>query len=157
MSTRRKHLRRLDEVWLPTPIYFLTACTEGRVSRLACDDFHSVAAEVWRTCERLYGWVVGRYVVMPDHVHFFAADVRGERSLSYFVGKWKEWTAKNCSRRLMFPVPLWQPEFFDHLLRSSESYDQKWEYVRSNPVRAGLVATSEDWKFQGELCQLRFD
>jgi REP-associated tyrosine transposase len=26
--------------------------------------------------------------------------------------------------------PLWQPGFFDHLLRNDESYSQKWEYVR---------------------------
>ena len=32
-----------------------------------------------------------------------------------------------------------QEGFFDHLLRSYESYAQKWEYVRENPVRAGLV------------------
>ena len=157
MSAERKHLHRLEEVWLPTPIYFLTVCAEGRANRLACDAFHSVAVEVWRTCERLYGWTVGRYVVMPDHVHFFAADARDEQSLSHFVGKWKEWTAKNCARRLAFNMPLWQPEFFDHLLRSSDSYEQKWEYVKENPVRAGLVAASMDWKFQGEVSPLRFD
>jgi REP element-mobilizing transposase RayT len=151
-----KHLRRLDEVWVPTPIYFLTACTEGRVDRLANDGFHSLAVEVWRTCERLYGWVIGRYVIMPDHVHFFAADARGVRTLSHFVGKWKEWTAKQSARRMGFPMPLWQPEFFDHLLRSSESYDQKWEYVRDNPVRAGLGAAAEDWKFQGVLNEIPF-
>jgi hypothetical protein len=33
-------------------------------------------------------------------------------------------------------TPIWQREFFDHLLRSEESYDQKWNYVRENPVRA---------------------
>ena len=46
--------------------------------------------------------------------------------------------------------PLWQPGFFDHLLRSNESYDQKWEYVRQNPVRARLVNMAEEWPYQGE-------
>ena len=32
--------------------------------------------------------------------------------------------------------------FFDHLIRHSESYSEKWEYVRQNPVRAGLVNES---------------
>jgi REP element-mobilizing transposase RayT len=157
VNPEKKHLRRLGEVWLPSPIYFLTVCAEGRASRLATDDFHSIAVEVWRNCEALYGWAVGRYVVMPDHVHFFACDFRGERTLSHFVGKWKEWTAKYGVRRLALPAPLWQPEFFDHVLRSSESYGHKWEYVRNNPVRAGLVAVAEDWKYQGTLNELRFD
>jgi REP-associated tyrosine transposase len=47
--------------------------------------------------------------------------------------------------------PLWQPEFFDHVLRNDESCSQKWEYVRENPVRAGLVPRADDWPYQGEL------
>jgi hypothetical protein len=34
---------------------------------------------------------------------------------------------------------LWQEEFFDHLLRPAESYSQKWDYVKENSARAGLV------------------
>jgi hypothetical protein len=49
---------------------------------------------------------------------------------------------------------LWQPGFFDHLLRNTESYGQKWEYVRENPVRAGLVARAEDWPYHGEIVVL---
>jgi hypothetical protein len=46
---------------------------------------------------------------------------------------------------------LWRPGFFDHVLRNGESYAQKWNYVRDNPVRAGLVARNEDWPYQGEI------
>jgi putative transposase len=47
--------------------------------------------------------------------------------------------------------PLWQRGFFDHLLRSEESYGQKWNYVRENPVRAGLAQNPEDWPYAGEI------
>jgi len=36
------------------------------------------------------------------------------------------------------------PGFFDHILRNDESYSEKWEYVRENPVRAGLVQRAQD-------------
>jgi len=36
-------------------------------------------------------------------------------------------------------------------LRNDESYAQKWEYVRENSVRAGLVHCSEDGPYQGEI------
>ncbi len=157
MTPGHNHLRRLDEVHVPRATYFVTACTAGRVSCLADHEFHAIALEVWANCLRLSGWAVGRYVVMPDHVHFFAGDILGQRTISMFVGKWKEWTAKYAAQRLRQPLPLWQPEFFDHIIRSSESYEQKWEYVRDNPVRAGLSTTSEEWKYQGELNDLRFD
>ena len=48
-------------------------------------------------------------------------------------------------------APVWQKQFFDHLLRSDESYDGEWTYVRENPVRAGLVAKHEDWPYAGEI------
>ena len=62
-----------------------------------------------------------------------------------------------CRRRLGFMMPLWQPEYFDHVLRSSESYEEKWEYVCNNPIRAGLAESVDEWKHQGEFTQLRGD
>ena len=50
--------------------------------------------------------------------------------------------------------PIWQRGFFDHLLRSVDSYGQKWNYVRENPVRAGLVAKPEDWPYAGEIVRI---
>jgi hypothetical protein len=54
-------------------------------------------------------------------------------------------------RPIGFPYPLWQREFFDHLLRNNESYEEKWQYVRQNPIRHGLVTRVEDWPFCGEI------
>jgi hypothetical protein len=36
-------------------------------------------------------------------------------------------------------------------MRRSESYAEKWDYGRNNPVRAGLVKHADDWPYQGEL------
>ncbi|HEY2681003.1 MAG TPA: hypothetical protein VGI59_06740 [Candidatus Udaeobacter sp.] len=46
--------------------------------------------------------------------------------------------------------PIWQRGIFDHVLRSDESYAEKWNYVRANPVRAGLV-NDPDWPYAGEI------
>ena len=50
---------------------------------------------------------------------------------------------------------FWQDGFFDHLIRNSESYGQKWAYVHENPVRKGMVAKAEDWPFGGEIVPIR--
>jgi REP element-mobilizing transposase RayT len=93
---------------------------------------------------------------MPDHVHLFAApSSRDAKQLSDFIGGWKNWTQGRV-RESVLPSFAWQREFFDHLMRSSESYADKWEYVRLNPVRAGLVARPEDWPYQGEINALRW-
>ena len=50
---------------------------------------------------------------------------------------------------------LWQREYFDHVLRSDESYSEKWDYVRENPVRAGLVRSANDWSYFGSIESLQ--
>ncbi|HUI07086.1 MAG TPA: hypothetical protein VL486_08770 [Verrucomicrobiae bacterium] len=57
-------------------------------------------------------------------------------------------------RQQGIPPPHWQKGFFDHVLRSSESYEEKWLYVLQNPVRAGLVSRAEEWPYQGEIHHL---
>jgi putative transposase len=151
-----RHLARLERVWIERPIFFITTCTADRRGELANARLHEICREVWHNSQELYGWLVGRYVLMPDHVHFFCAPRGDDRRLELFVGKWKEWTAKYAHARWRVTMPLWQEEFFDHALRSEESYDEKWRYVRENPVRAQLVGAADDWPYQGELNALGY-
>jgi REP element-mobilizing transposase RayT len=144
------HLKRLAFVWRKQPVYFVATCVAGRRPLLACAQVHAVLREEWAGLRERHGWAVGRYVIMPDHVHFFlAAEPDSGKPLPAVVGKWKEWTAKRLAREAGLSAPLWQREFFDHLLRSDESRAEKWAYVRENPVRAGLVARAEDWAYAG--------
>jgi hypothetical protein len=43
--------------------------------------------------------------------------------------------------------PVWQEESFDHILRSNESFQEKQDYIRQNPVRAGLVDKPQDYRW----------
>jgi hypothetical protein len=69
---------------------------------------------------------------------------------------WKKWTARKLADAAVASPPIWQAEFFDHVLRSANSYSEKWDYVRENPVRAGLVAEADQWPYRGECESLRF-
>jgi REP-associated tyrosine transposase len=92
---------------------------------------------------------VGRYVLMPDHLHLF---VQGgpDFLLSQWIRIFKRTLGKTLSANGHQP-DHWQRGFFDHLIRNCESYDQKWNYVRDNPVRAGLVTDPAAWPWQGEI------
>jgi REP element-mobilizing transposase RayT len=147
-----RHLKRLGKVWIEQPVYFVTTCVAGRRALLANETVHAFLREEWQGLSTRHGWTVGRYVIMPDHVHFFVScSPEALCSLSSAIGKWKEWTAKRVLRHLGAKAPLWQEEFFDHVLRSDESRSEKWTYVRNNPVRAGLTAKAEDWPFAGSI------
>ena len=145
------HLKRLNRVWIPNTVYFITVCTKDRKPILAVPEIADVLRQEWQAASERHGWLVGRYVIMPDHVHFFCAErsAGSKRSLAGFMNKWKEWTSKNICAACGAVPPIWQTEFFDHALRNDESYAEKWFYVRENPVRAGLAATWEEWPYIG--------
>jgi putative transposase len=154
---RHKHITRLEKVYIHDPVYFITTSTLHRRQILANDLAHEIGVEVWRNSERLYDWRIGQYIVMPDHVHFFCRPGPDAKPLKFFVGKWKEWTSKNLNRRANIFPPIWDEEFFDHLLRSSESFSEKWNYVVSNAINAGFVQRIQDWPYQGYISQIRND
>jgi REP element-mobilizing transposase RayT len=152
-----KHLHRLESVWINQPVFFITTCTFERRPLLACAEIFSIIEDEFCSAPKRHGWHIGYFVVMPDHIHFFCACDGDETSasLSGFIGAFKEWSSKRITSQLKIKPPIWQAEFFDHLLRSDECYADKWLYVRENPVRAGLVQTASDWPYAGEIEVLR--
>ena len=80
---------------------------------------------------------------MPDHAHMLAT-FGPDASMEKIVRSWKRHSARYASIR-------WQRDFFDHRLRNDESFEEKAAYILNNPIRAGLVARSEDWPYQIQL------
>jgi REP-associated tyrosine transposase len=95
------------------------------------------SAKVYETKHR---WHVTLLVLMPDHLHALLSFARNE-SMSRVIGDWKRFHAsKNAV--------TWQEGYFDHRLRADERGEQffaKMNYIRQNPVAAGLCAKAQDW------------
>jgi REP element-mobilizing transposase RayT len=153
-----KHPRvppRLDRLFPSNPVFFVTACTYRRRPLLAIDAIHNAFVRFSQRAYDEHGIAFGRYVIMPDHIHLFVCGPN-DFELGRWMGMLKQClekvaaiTASPTGRRLQKTV--WQRRFFDHVLRNEESYAQKWEYVRENPARAGLVANADDWPYAGEI------
>ena len=137
---------RLDRIIPDPPLFFVTFSTRDRKRIGELSRMHAAFEKYAMRAFTQFHIAVGRYVIMPDHIHLF---VRGgpEFVLSPWVGGLKR-ALSICGG---MSGRLWQPGFFDHVLRSDESYSQKWDYVRDNPVRAGLVKEGDDWPYQGEV------
>jgi REP element-mobilizing transposase RayT len=144
-----ERLRRLDVHFDRYPAWFVTACTEGRAATLASGELHGAFLRFAKAGAERGAWI-GAYVLMPDHFHAFVALDGRELTLSAWMKSLKNSLSKTL-RGNGVAAPHWQKGFFDHVLRSEESYSQKWEYVRENPVRAGLVERWEDWPYGGEV------
>jgi len=140
---------RLGRIFATGPLYFVTFCTHERQPSLAKEKVDTAFVLFAKRAEETYNVAVGRYVIMPDHVHLF---VRGDYNfrLGPWIGALKQALAKSATLSRA-KGQTWEEGFFDHVLRSNESYSQKWNYVRENPVRAGLVESAADWPYQGEI------
>ena len=131
-------------------ILFLTVCTHGRRPILATSAVHEGLRAAWVEADH---YLVGRYMIMPDHIHLFCAPAAWPPPLlKPWARYWKSRFASKWPRP--FEGKLWQRDFWDRQLRRGESYEAKWQYVVRNPVRAGLVEHPDDWPFQGELNRL---
>jgi len=119
-------------------IVFVTACSRKRKPVLDNPIFHAALIDSWREAS---SWLVGFYLIMPDHVHLFCAPSDESHEIETRVTFWK----RCLRRRLKTAEQLFQAHSFHHRLRQNESYSEKWNYVRMNPVRAGLVTDSDQW------------
>jgi len=154
MDTWRKHpIHQPVHERFGTPvIVFVTVCAKMRKPILATEAAHQTLVAAWHAAE---SWLVGRYVIMPDHVHLFCAPVEiHPQPLLRWVSYWKSQAARNWPNP--DDAPVWQRHFWDTQLRRDENYTQKWQYVLENPVRAGLVRRAEEWPYAGEMHELRW-
>jgi len=81
---------------------------------------------------------------MPDHLHLI------------WVGACAESDQLKATRFLRRHVDLtWQKQAHDHVLRESErergAFSDACQYLRDNPLRAGLVSSAEEWPFAGSM------
>ena len=90
------------------------------------------------------------YCIMPDHVHFLARPNTDGVSVLTFVDRFKGKTT-NASWRLGWRGKLWQPRYYDHIVRTDENLKEIADYILGNPVRKGLVESLDDWPWSGHL------
>jgi putative transposase len=82
------------------------------------------------------------FVVMPNHVHLLITPQVDARR---WLGPLKGFTAHEANRVLARHAPFWQDESYDHVVRNEQELRQVQRYIEYNPVKAGLVASPEDF------------
>jgi putative transposase len=130
-------------------LVFATICTKSRTRWLATDENHHLLRTIWT--EATF-WKIGPYIIMPNHLHFFAWPGQLHADLDNWIQYWKSVATK----RLGKPDCRWQRASFHHRVRSYEDADKWRTYMYENPVRAGLVVKACDWQYGGELFKTDF-
>lgn len=90
---------------------------------------------------RLHAWVV-----MPNHAHILISVFAGVY-LAKLFHSWRSFTAHEANKVLGREGTFWAREPFDRYIRSREHFEYELAYIEENPVKAGLCATPETWRF----------
>ncbi len=119
--------------------YFITFRTRGIALTPAARD--AVADAILFNHNQKYALAAA--VIMPDHVHRLLMPLgRNEKeyySLSEFLGPLKGFSAMRVNRLIGRSGGLWLDESFDRIVRDEGEWSEKFDYIRNNPVKAGLA------------------
>lgn len=88
------------------------------------------------------------FTIMPNHVHMLIRPLLREGvqvSMSQVIKQFKGSTARLINLSLQCEGQLWFREYHDHWVRSQQELINVIEYIRNNPVRAGLVKEARQW------------
>jgi len=90
-------------------------------------------------------------VVMKTHVHIILLPLEESKdnffSLAQIMHSIKSYSANKIQRTLNKKGSVWLNENYDRIVRDADDYLEKINYVIFNPVKAGLVGESKDYKW----------
>ena len=91
---------------------------------------------------------------MDDHIHIMLKSILSESGAEFALSKIlqsiKGFTAREINKLRNTKGHLWLDESYDRIIRDYDEYLEKWQYIRNNPVKAGLCEFPETYPWLWE-------
>ena len=136
-------------------VYFMTVRTYETHSPFVREDLSRLVLDILRQEQERQSCSVFTYCLMPNHLHFLVSPDEDGISVLTFTERFKG-KSTNFSWKLGWQGKLWQPRYYDHIVRTQENLLAIAEYILNNPVRQGLVEVHTDWMWSGHFTPLPF-
>jgi REP element-mobilizing transposase RayT len=151
-----------------SPCYFLTSVPKDRLSVFRTDAIKEIACKALDEARKSGKFAIYAYVIMPDHLHLvtdsarssedtlrFVNGIIGHRVIDYLKERGYESSLRKLrqeTKRRQYRHSLWDHHPNVRLLLSEKMLMERVHYVHENPVRAGLVARAEDYRYSSVRC-----
>ena len=140
--------RRLEDIsYVGYQRYFLTVCTASRHRAFEEEKTALECTDHLQRSSRSHDFAIAAYCFMPDHVHVLVYGTSERSDFRAFALLFKKLTGFYYKRRV--GRPLWQPGYYEHVLRNDEVAETVARYILENPIRAGLTRTLAEYPFAG--------
>ncbi len=129
-------------------VHFITfSCYKRQPRFRSAASFNTFERTLGRV-RKWYGLTINAYVVMPEHVHLLLHEPeRGSLAVAIQMLKQRVGT-------LLKPLdgePFWQRRYFDRNVHSTDEIESARAYIHRNPVKRGLCAQPQDWRWSSCL------
>lgn len=151
----RKHIRLKKYDYTEMGYYYITLCVKNRENLLStiiphiynCFDSMVVLTQIGKIVDKyikninlVYNGVeIDKYIIMPNHIHMIISintQIKNSDNfipdLSTIVRSLKTMVTKSIG------YSIWQPSFYEHIIRNEQDYKTKWKYINENPIKWGL-------------------
>lgn len=153
-DNHRRSMRLARYDYSQAGAYFVTLCSYRRVSlfgevtggEMLLNQYGNVAAECWEWLASHYPYVTqDQWAVMPNHFHgiiVISASRGGSRTapspkpLGGLIGAFKTVSTKRINQLRGTPRhPVWQRNYYEHVIRNEAELDRVRQYVLVNPEK----------------------
>jgi putative transposase len=141
-------------------LHFITCSCYRRLPLLRSARSRDRLLSVLEQTRMRYRFVVVGYVIMPEHIHLLLSEpevgnpstvmqVLKQRTARALLPKSKVRDERQIMLFGELPVraPFWQTRFYDFNVWTEKKRVEKLRYMHRNPVKRGLVAAPEEWRW----------
>lgn len=149
MLSKRKQIHLINYDYSRNDaVYFITLCTHGKQEYFKKPQVAKYIADEINYRTRTAGEIlVFAYCIMPDHLHLLLKLNDGYgKTLQKWVAAFKIHTARLLNQ-LENITPLWQRNFYEHIVRTDESMKEIAEYIVHSPIRKNMVSNWREYSF----------
>lgn len=123
-----KNVRLKDYDYSENGFYFVTICADNRRPILTGENEKIVQDAIEQLPQTLKGVSLDYYQIMPTHIHLILILDDCELKLGQIVRRLKAAATK------LVGYKLWQPNYYEHVIRDEQSLNRIREYIQNNPL-----------------------
>ena len=129
--------------------YFFTVVTHERRRVLTRASYLRKLREAFRQVMRTYPFTLDAIVVLPDHLHCIWTLPEGDADFSTRWRLLKRRFSVSCvlPTHVQTSKAIWQPRFWEHLIRDQDDFRRHLDYIHYNPVKHGYVNAPAQWAY----------
>lgn len=140
----RRSIRLAGYDYTTSGVYFVTCCTRNREcvfgdvidGAMEINALGRVVVDTWNALPSHYPDIIlDEMQLMPNHLHANLVVVGKRHALSEVVRGLKTFSARRINALRGSPgVPVWQRNYYEHIVRNDDELHRTRQYIRSNPL-----------------------